>query len=166
MKLKTTVKIKIDNKQWKRMSRNLLRSGDKAINVGWWKSNHPSGMSSAQIAKWNEEGHMNGGMFAGTYTPPRPFIRIGFMPLVIDKILPKYKNSVHMIAMGKMTWTSLHTNLSKELVDGLRQTILSWDRPTNSPVTVRLKGFNDPLIETGSLYDTVKAKTVKYGWGI
>lgn len=165
MKIKTTVKLKIDNKQWKKMSRNLLRSGDKAINVGWWKSNHPSGVSTAQVAKWNEEGHLNGGMFAGTYTPPRPFIRIGFLSDVKNKIIPKYINHVNMIALGRTTWTALHSSLSKELVDGLRQTILSWDTPANSPVTIRLKGFNDPLIETGSMYDSVKAKTVKYGWG-
>lgn len=163
MKLNFSVKIKIDNKQWKKMERNLLRSANKTVEVGWWKSAHPSGVSAAQIAQWNEEGHVNGGMFAGTYTPARPFMRVGFMPMAINKILPKYTKDIHLIAMGKATWTSVHKRLSKELVEGLQATILSWDKPSNSPVTIGLKGFNDPLIETGNMYDAVRSRIVPRG---
>lgn len=145
------------------MARRLTRSGDKAIDVGWWMSRHPSGVSTAQVAQWNEEGHPNGGMFAGTSTLPRPFMRLGFMPTVINKILPKYHFEVHRIAIGQTTWTSVNSKLSIELREALQETILSWDTPTNQPSTIQMKGFNDPLIETGNMYDAVKSRIVKRG---
>lgn len=160
--LKPTVKIKIDNKQWKKMERNLLRGGDKVVDVGWWNSSHVSGVPTAQVMQWNEEGHVNGGMFAGTYTPPRPFMRVGFAG-EIKKIVPKYNNYVNSIAMGTMTWVGMRNKLSKELVDALKATILSWNSPSNSPATVALKGFNDPLIETGNSYDAIKSRIVQRG---
>lgn len=146
------------------MQRRLTRSGDKTIQVGWWLSRHPSGVSTAQVAQWNDEGHINGGMFAGTYTPPRPFMRIGFIPLATNKILPKYNSEIHKIAMGQTTWTALNNKLSVELRESLQSIILSWDTPSNSPVTIALKGFNDPLIgKTGNMYDAVKSRIVKRG---
>ena len=40
----------------------------------------------------------------------------------------------------------------------IRNSIFNWSSPMNSPVTVKLKGFNDPLVETGFMADSVKVK--------
>ena len=31
-----------------------------------------------------------------------------------------------------------------------------WSIPMNAPLTVELKGFNDPLIDTGKMLDSVE----------
>src|SRR5690606_37223309 len=68
--MRINVSVHKNTKQWDKMEKNLLRGADKVVRVGWWDSRHPSGVPTAQVAAWNEEGHMNGGIFSGTYTPP------------------------------------------------------------------------------------------------
>lgn len=165
IKLQSTVKLKVDTRQWKMMHRNLSRSGNKAVHVGWWRDIHVSGNPVAQIAQWNEEGHINSvdSAVPGSYSPPRPFMRIGFMPQVKSKIIPIAIRRIDDVAMGRITWTTFNSMLAFELQNALKQTILSWDSPPNSPYTVKLKGFNDPLINTGNMYDAVKTRVVRYG---
>lgn len=143
------------------MERRLLRSSPKVVETGWWASRHPSGVPVAQVAAWNEEGHVNGGMFEGTYTPPRPFIRNTFVPnaqkLIESKYLPMVFNE---IATGRATWGKLNNSLSKDLKDLMQETILGWNLIPNTPTTAERKGFNDPLIEDGTMYDTVKTRVV------
>lgn len=165
MSIKFDVDIVCDTKQWDKMARNLMRGAPKAIRIGWWSTRHPSGVPTAQVAAWNEEGHMNGGMFAGTYTPPRPFIRTGFVPKS-KKTLPKYFPYIHRIAMGQMSWGALYKMMAEDYVTLMKETILSWNSPANSPATVAIKGFNDPLIESGALYDSVKYKVVPFSTSI
>lgn len=162
MRINFDIKVQIDNKQWNRMSQRLTRGVPKAVRVGWWSSRHPSGVPTAQVAAWNEEGHMNGGMFSGTITPPRPFIRTGFIPKS-KKTLPKYYKYIHRIAMGTYTWGALHRMMAEDYKKLLQETILSWDSPANSAATVAIKGFNDPLIHTGNMYDSVKSRLVAWG---
>jgi hypothetical protein len=40
----------------------------------------------------------------------------------------------------------------------IRNSIFNWASPMNSPVTIRLKGLDDPLVETGFMADHVKVK--------
>lgn len=160
--LNTNVKLKIDNRQWQRMSRRLSNGGNKTVRVGWWGDKHPSGPPVAQIAAWNEEGHINGGMFAGTVTPARPFIRTGFIPQS-KKILQTLYPDFHAIAMGTLTWSRLYNNLGVRYVQLMQQTIFSWNSPANSPVTIALKGFNNPLVETGYMQSSVKYRIVPRG---
>lgn len=161
IRVKTGVSLKIDRKQWDRMQKRLLApAGNKAVEVGWWRSMHSSGVPVAQVAAWNEEGHFNGGMFAGTYTPPRPFIRHGFIPLV-KKDLSRYYSDINKIAMGTLSWQAFYLKMSKMLVATMQQTILEWDTPPNSPTTIGLKGFNDPLMNTGNMYEAIKHRIVR-----
>lgn len=156
MKLATKVKITINNKPWIAMRRRLTRSDARMIDVGWWGSRHPSGVPTAQVAAWNEEGHMNGGMFAGTRTPPRPFIRVGFYKEIRPLLQTRIVHGVNLIAQGRKTWTTFYRELGNDLVELMKEQILEWEKPPNKPSTVEMKGFNDPLIETGALYDSVK----------
>lgn len=160
MRLNYNVSLKSDTKQWDRMERRLL-GGNKTVDIGWWGTRHHSGETTAQIAAWNEEGHMNGGIFAGTITPPRPFIRTGFLPDA-KKSIENYYPKIHLIAMGKLSWTAFYKRMAEDYVILMQETILKWNRPPNSPVTISMKGFNDPLINTGNMYDAVKHRIVRY----
>lgn len=165
MRFKTKVKILKNDKNWKSMRRNLLRSVDNTIDVGWWGNlRHPrTKMPLAQVAKWNEEGHSNGGLGAGTTTPPRPFMRLSFLPQSKILLMSRFVPKVRLIAEGKLTWTALKEEMKKELTDILKKSILEWNTPDNAPLTIKLKGFDDPLIETGSLYDGIRARVRRRG---
>lgn len=162
LKIKTYAKVEVDNRMWEKMKGNLLKGGDKTVQVGWWADYHPSGPPTAQIAAWNEEGHVNMGMFAGTITPARPFIRKGFVP-ESKKIIPKFYKDIHLIAIGKKSWTSFYREFGTKLLKIMQETIHKWDTPPNSPATVGLKGFNNPLIETGYMQSSVKYRIVSKG---
>lgn len=164
MAISTTVKLRIDNTVWKKMERRLAKSESKSVKVGWWNTRHPSGVSTAQIAAWNEEGHINGGMFAGTYTRPRPFIRVGWTPLA-KKTLTRHSKMFDAILQGKMTWNFVYNSLQKELKEDMQKTILDWNKPPNRPSTISLKGHGDVLIETGNMYDNVKSVLIKFSKG-
>lgn len=156
----TKVTLKKDTRVWEAMQRRLLRGAPKEAQVGFWGGTHPSGNNIAQIAAWNEEGHMNGGSFAGTITPARPFIRQGFMSGV-KKYVSTRNMDFHRIAMGQYTWSQFHDSVGYDLQKLMRTVIQGWDKPPNSPVTVYIKGFNNPLIETGTLMASVKYKIVQ-----
>lgn len=156
--MRVKAKLRKDDRLWRRMVRNLSKKHNNAIDIGWWNSKHPTGEPVAQIAKWNEEGHMTG---TGRFSPMRPFIRRGFMVTLKRNTLNEYNKYIHQIAMGKLTWAALNRILARDLVKSLQETILNWKTPANSPFTVEAKGFNDPLIWTGTMYDTIRTRTVR-----
>lgn len=163
MRLKTVVKISKDDRIWKSMRRNLLRSVDNTVDVGWWggKNQPRTKIPSAQVAKWNEEGHANGGI--GGNTPPRPFIRTLFLPEAAKLLENRFAPLVKDIAKGIVNWTFLKELMKEDLKGSLQKAILDWDSPKNSPVTISKKGFDDPLIETGTMYDSVKSRVSRRG---
>ena len=160
MGVRTRVSITRDKGVWQSMKANLRRGTSQSTQVGWWDSQYPDGTSVAQVAQWNEEGHMNGGWFPGTITPPRPFIRLGFLPDIRkSNLIGRYSIHIDSIARGKMSWNRLHELLGEDLKRMLQEQILDWKSPSNSAATVSIKGFNDPLIDTGLMYDTIKIRT-------
>lgn len=159
MKLSMKVSLKSNDKVWRKMARNLSKGGDKTSSVGWWNSMHPTGVPTAQVAAWNEDGHYNGiGSIApGAWTPSRPFMSKGFMPEAV-KALPEFFPLVNRVAMGFMSWKQLHEQIGMKMKPLLQDIIEAWSSPANSPTTVKIKGFNDPLIHSGHMLDTVKYK--------
>lgn len=164
MSLKINVSLKTNDKMWRSMVRNLTKGGDKTSVVGWWNSVHPTGVPVAQVAQWNEEGHENGkgSMFPGTITPSRPFMTKGFLPQV-QKVLPEFVSKAHQVAMGMTTWEKVNHEMGWKLKETLQNVIEAWNNPPNSPLTVSIKGFNNPLIDTGTMLDTVQAKVIRKG---
>lgn len=158
--MRTKVKIKIDNRPWKKIERNLKRGSNRVVRTGFFDGTYPDGISVPQVAAWNEEGHLTGG---GGYSPPRPFIRIGFIGRIEKSKLRKYLPYVNQIALGKITWVTLNKLIAEDMTELMKISILEWKSPPNSPMTIAKKGFNDPLIETGLMYDRVKSRIVRRG---
>lgn len=164
MAISLRVKTKFDDKIWKKIARGARRVKSASVRIGWWGSYYADGTSVAQVVAWNEEGHWNGGMFAGTYTPPRPAVRTMFVP-ASREILKRHATGLFKsIETGNIGgfWESLSENLK----DKMKESILDFQNPKNSPVTVAFKGFNDPLIETGTSYDSIKSMLVRFGGGV
>ena len=161
--MELNVGIHSDTSKWQQMKRNLQKGQNLAVKVGWFDgkkhtSERSQNITLAQIAKWLEEGHMNGGLYPNTWTPPRPFIRIGLMSALKESHWLQKQISFYLpqIIDGRMTWTQFYQKLGPSLQKLLQEVMNAWDTPTNSPLTVALKGFNNPLIESGYLRDNVE----------
>lgn len=156
-----------DDSVWKAMKKNL-RANKAQISVGWFEGQSYGSdnnfLPMAQVAKWVEEGHMNGGMFAGTYTPPRPAIRTYFIPVIAeaDEFTKAAMPMIDMVAQGKMTWKSLHMKLAPKVLNIFKDSLRIYNAIPNRPATVSLKGFNDPWRETGALIESARFKIESY----
>lgn len=90
----------------------------------------------AQVAFWNEFGTIR--------TPARPFMRT-----MIESKSPRWGNALGA-ALRNTDYNSRQAlGIMGEGIRGqLRQSIRDWSTPPNSPLTVKNKGFNKPLIDT------------------
>ena len=159
------VSFKKDTKVWTQMKKNLRRKKSQ-INVGWFEGQNygteNNNLPMAQVAQWVEEGHVNGGMFAGTITPPRPAIRTMFIPTIAeaDDLTGKGIPLIALVAQGSLSWKRLHEKLAPTVLHLFKYTLESYSIIPNSPVTVALKGFNNPWRETKALIDGARFDVV------
>lgn len=143
-----------DDKVWQNMKKNLMKGQSLAVKVGFFEDaiygDENDNLPVAQVAQWQEEGTEN--------IPMRPFIRAGFMIKEIEKhkwITPQVIQWIDAVAKGRLTWTQLYNRLGPVFVQMMQKEIENWRIPMNAPLTVELKGFNDPLIDTGKMMDSV-----------
>lgn len=151
--------VKADYSGWKKVQKNLLRGNAKSLELGIFDKYYGpenDNLPVAQVAAWNEFGHANGGWFEGTSTPSRPFMRMYLFKLEQDgKLVGEMAWQLYQVATGKMSWDQFYKHLGEEAKSDLQKVVNAWEHPENSPATVYLKGFNDPLIETGTLLDSI-----------
>jgi hypothetical protein len=83
--------------------------------------------------------------------PPRPFMR-GTVAQYSDRwgrdILQFLKDNRYDAELALMM-------LGDEIRDQIKLSILDFQDPPNAASTIKKKGFNDPLIDTGGMYDAV-----------
>ena len=128
-----------------------IGSGKTAVKVGFLEgAKYPDGKSVAMIAAINEYGAPSRGQ------PPRPFFR-------------------NMIALHSAEWPTAIAGLlrSNDLDAGraldaaghgiagqLKQSIVDLTRPPLAASTIRRKGFDKPLIQTGHMLNSVDHEVV------
>lgn len=145
------MKLEVDKSVWNKMKQRLSKDSME-LRVGWFEGDRygpeNDNLPVAQIAKWNEE---------GTETnPTRPFIRVGFMQPVQKGIYNSYFiESMQKIAEGKSSFSQEYRKLAPMVRKDFQEVIEEWSTPPNSPVTIERKGFNNPLIDTGTMHDSV-----------
>lgn len=163
------MKLEIDKSVWNKMKQRLSK-GNMELRVGWFESDkydsENDNLPVAQIAKWNEEGHINGegSAFPGSVTPPRPFLRKSFMEPVQKGIYDSYFiESIQKIAEGKSTFAQEYKKLGPMVRGDLQEVIMDFDRPENSPKTVEIKGNDNVLVDSGTMHDSVSWMVAKQG---
>lgn len=156
MSISFKVTTKSNTKVWEQIKKRMFRD-TKSVDVGFFQEAvYPNGTPVAFVAFLNEFGHVNRGRYGGT-TPPRPFLRLMFKAYS-DKAV----SSAHMIpliqqvALGKMTWTAFYKEIGDNLVELVKERIVAMKAPPNTPLTISLKGFNDPLIDTKLMLNSVR----------
>lgn len=82
--------------------------------------------------------------------PPRPFFRT----MIAQNSATWAPTAAKLLQQGKSTDDVL--NLMGELIAGqLRASIIAMKTPPNAPSTIRNKGFDDPLVDTGHMLNSV-----------
>lgn len=155
-----------NTKGWQELKKKMQALDGMEARTGWFTGQNygpeNQNLPIAMVAMWNEEGHANGGMFDGTSTPSRPFIRSFF--LVLRKSVP-FKtfvaNELKLYLDGKTTSRRLAQKMGKFVQEGLRETIVKWDIPPNAESTIALKGFDNPLVESGLMARSITVKVVR-----
>ena len=151
-----------DTRVWDAMKKNLMRGKDFSVNTGFFDEYYGpenDNLPVAYVAKIQEE---------GLGPPMRSFMRAGFMDNNIKEmkwLTPAIKHMISNVALGKMTWNQLYHKLGPIFVEIMKKEIKGWSVPMNAPLTVELKGFNDPLIETGKMLDSVEYR-ISYSWDL
>lgn len=151
--------VKVDNSVWEKLKKNMLQANEVAGELGWtpsevYGSNHDN-LPMAQVANWIEEG------VASQNIPPRPYMRVGLRnALKKGENKQQFDMMVKAVLDGRSAMQAYRSS-SNAFENTLRKVMLDWDNPANAPLTVALKGFNDPLVETGELIANVNFKVGK-----
>jgi hypothetical protein len=162
-------KLKVDKSGWNKLRKDLMKIDESEIQVGWFEQNRygpdNSNLPMAYVAALNEMGHVNGAdaMIPGAITPPRPFMRVGFrQAMTTTAAKAEFKKMIQKIISGQSSLVALKQ--SANFFENLLQKVMrDWDTPPNASLTIEMKGFNDPLRNTGELIDNVTAKVSKRG---
>lgn len=139
----------------RKMRANLTEA--QSVEVGFFPEDiHPkNNVPVAAVAFANEYGDPTN-EFEGhpAPIPPRPFFRYA-----IAANQPKWNDAfaASLRAVGYHSAPALD-GMGALIQMQVRASIEMWSSPMNSPVTIALKGFNDPLMETGYMLDHVKYK--------
>lgn len=142
-----------DTRVWDAMKKNLKAGKHLSVNVGFFDEYYGpenNNLPVAYVAKIQEE---------GLGPPMRPFIRNGFMEeniKTLSWLTPQVKGMISAVALGQMSWNQLYHKLGPVFVEIMKKEIEDWTSPMNAPLTIELKGFNNPLIDTGKMLDSVE----------
>lgn len=155
-------KLKVDKSAWEKIKKNLLKASNLEVQVGiveptYYGSDNDN-LSVAQVWQWQEEG------LPAQNIPSRPAIRVGFMAPIKKGLYNSYfVESIQRIAEGKSTFKQEYTKIGVMAKVDLKEAVEQWDSPRNSPVTIEIKGFDNPLIDSGLLYDSIDFKVENRG---
>ena len=108
-----------------------------------------SGVDYSYIAHVSEWGGVVNVYGYDGIIPPRPFFSE-----TIDNYIPRTGEVEHgMIRNGVFRSEWVVDTICADLRYALKETIAEWSDPPNAPLTIERKGFNDPLVETGKLWN-------------
>lgn len=127
----------------------MLR-GPKKVKVGFPKGE--AGSDIVQRAAWNEfgtRGGASGGGWGGP-VPERPFMR-NAMRSNRGKYQRAMATGAREIFRSGTSMRSILSRLGILAQGDIQQEIVALRSPPNSPVTIRMKGSSNPLIDTGEM---------------
>ena len=136
--LKFDIKIKDD------VLKQLEKKQRKVLTVGFFDEKYPDGTRIGLVATANEYGVPEHNV------PPRPFMRDTVITRkskwlkVVDEVLPETLDVVRTLSI-----------LGDVIADDVSNMIKAYTIPENKPSTIKHKGFNDPLVDTGRMRDSV-----------
>jgi len=133
---------------FKKLEKQLKKMAKMSVKTGILSDagSHESGKTIAEIAAYNE--------FGTDTIPERPAHRDTF-----EKSRPKLKanlaKSVDLVIEGKATPDQVLNRIGVWYVGQLKKGVIAFDAPPNAPSTIRQKGSDNPLIDTGRTVNSI-----------
>lgn len=160
---------KADKKVWTQIKGRLTKGQTLCVEIGWFRGNYHASkdddgvswqLPTAQIAKWNEEGHMTGGKYGVHIVPPRPFMRVGFKHSIESdrQARESYVRLTQDVAAGRKTWNMVYVELGRIMLTRLQKAIKMDIYAKNTPFTISLKGNSTTLIDTGQMLNSIEVR--------
>ena len=118
------------------------------------------GVTVAQYAAWNEYGVAK--KDGGWHIPPRPFVT-GWVENKTEEIKRIQETLVKSVSEGKLTAEKAVELLGQFAQDGIKQYIKTGDFVSNAESTIRAKNSSTPLIDTGTMMDSISFEIKKDG---
>lgn len=109
---------------------------------------YPDGTPVTMVAAVNNFGSPSQGI------PTRPFMSLAKDP-TIKMAKPLLKKGLRMIDKGQLSNEKLANMIGVKAVSIFKNTIVKLREPPNSPVTVKLKKSDNPLIDTGLMVNSL-----------
>lgn len=155
-------KLTIDKSAWIKLKKDLIKGSQLEVQVGIVEPTYygpeNDNLSVAQAWDWQESG------LPAQNIPTRPAIRVGFMtPIKKGSYDKLFVESMQRISSGNSTFKQEYTKIGTKAKADLKKAVADWDTPPNSPLTVSEKGFNDPLRDSDTLYDSIDFKVANRG---
>lgn len=148
--------IKIDKKGLNKLKLNMRYLDGSSVDGGFLNNDmHDFNNTLATITKWQEFGTVKTGRNKGKVgIPERPFLSQSFL---INRSVYKRMMAKHVARLmrGETTTSPVLNIFGRRLRRDIRMSIKNWTEPVNAPYTVERKGKNDPLMDTGRMYDGV-----------
>ncbi|QDH49636.1 hypothetical protein KYLE_40 [Pantoea phage Kyle] len=139
------------------------------VQAGWFEtdrySDEEGGELVAERARKLEYGFTSkftlpNGQEVDAYTPPRPFMR--FAGLLFSADRRRIENNIaKKLFSGKIDADQALAQIGLAMEAKIVDSIKEGEWIGNSYFTIKQKGFDKPLIETGHMWQTVSSKVVK-----
>jgi hypothetical protein len=145
---------------WDRITRQLGEAGNSYTKVGLPENGKTSGESSMpeviNYAAINEFGCDE------KKIPERAFMRESADENIL-KIEILQKEALDSVVVGTSTVRNALRRIGEEVKEMVVQKIMSGPWVANAPSTIRKKGFDQPLIDTRQMMNTIQHEEVIYG---
>ena len=143
---KVTVKVQQrGGKKLKRLLREAGKGGVSGVKVGFFSTaKYEDGTPVAAVAAWNE--------FGTETIPERPFFRnaLAESERSVGRILQAGLDTKKMVVDERLAG-----RVGAHVQGQIQESITALKEPPNAPETVRRKGSSDPLMDTGTLRNSV-----------
>lgn len=128
--------------------KDIQKMKSKSVEVGFFPDSgrYEDGSTVAQVAAKNEYG----GQGSVGIIPARPFMTKSAQDS--SGILAKE------FLENELKIEETLTSVGKKVQEVIQGNIVEWSSPPNSAMTIEKKGFDDPLIDTGKMFDSVDYK--------
>lgn len=141
-------KVIYDDKEWRRIMKETKNFEPAYSAIGTFEDSvYSNGLYIAQVWFWNEYGTGR--------IPERPAMRDWFDGHLAElkKMAEELWNDV---LLGRKSAIEALEEFGEYAKEGIKRSVIDFNNPPNAPATIAAKGFDDPLIWTGQLRDSIK----------
>ncbi|MGL5965622.1 MAG: hypothetical protein ACRCZ6_00240 [Kluyvera sp.] len=152
--MRVSVTIKDNKTVWRKIRVGLGELKPVEVVAGIQKGEVNDGVLVAQYATWNE--------FGTKTIPSRPFMRNAFDKNV-EKLVRFFYQGRRGLVDGKTNQTQLMNAVGLKMVQLIKESILNEEWTPNADYTIVKKKSSKPLVDTGTMLNSVTYAIHPYG---